>query len=638
MRLYIGDLVCESPCIENLDSCRLDTLEQRLEGESPHSGHGSQSQLSHVEPGGSSQSSAHDVLVLLAKELPKLVQSTSSHSSTAVPAGESPRKRRRSDLQTSEPETGFRSFSPSPDIQDVDAIVCAYFDHVHPWIPMIHQGRFMQAPADGTANTGHTNILRQAMVVAASKFVPDHGSNTQDRDSARKHILGLALQDSSLASLQALIILAFDDLGHGNTRRAWQILGCLTSTAEYMQLSCEQGDNDSQPFCEPYAPLQQPGDFTDAEERRRIFWIAFLLERFCCVTTGWSRGSTSEDVHQRLPCDGHLWRKVLSVTTPYFGTWDKSRSTTELSTIGALAYNIEATDSLSRVASYVLQPRVDLRDPQQVSVWLSRFKELDSRLVHWKLLLPQKWRANPNMTRHVPLMDPNLTTAHLTHNASMILLHQIIAYPLLSWPFRNQLPSMCSADACYSASVEIASIAEKYLLRSPTTSPLSAQCSFCLFIAARILLVRWQTNSQVEQLASEFWSILRSLGEMSKRWSGLARAMDSAVDLSAKYALRLRELHDLCVADPLLSINIMGWTSEINQDSSLTGKPRLSIHDNPRALHAELHTNVPTELWSEDFDTIASLMLDQDFSDMDRVIAFDDGMMFAAELETAGMW
>lgn len=132
----------------------------------------------------------------------------------------------------------------------------------------------------------------------------------------------------------------------------------------------------------------------------------------------WKTSLTSDDVKRRLPADGGLWHKGEFVTTPYFGIWDKSvakighsiaflpgsypspeqtqeaptalsarpgakirSNDLEMPTIGAFAYRIEATESLSRVTTYFLQQNIDYQDKGQVSDWLTRFKELDLRLV-----------------------------------------------------------------------------------------------------------------------------------------------------------------------------------------------------------------------------------------------------------------
>jgi hypothetical protein len=382
-------------------------------------------------------------------------------------------------------------------------------------------------------------------------------------------------------------------------------------------------------------------------------------------------------VCRRLPCDGHLWRKEYPVQTPHFGIWDKSRgrignplsgyvsrlaspsrtetnvesqqlsgngsinnslplSTTDMSTVGALAYNIEATESMSRIMSYFLQQKVNTHDQHDINSWLTRFKELDLRLVHWKMLLPQKWKANPNLTKTVPLMDPNLTTAHVTHNASMILLHQLIAYPPLHWGFRTKLPSTCSAEACYLAGVEISTITEKYLVKSPADSPIGIQFAFCLFIAARVLLAHWRYTSG-SQLAPEFWSLSQSLNEMSRRWhafSGSSRGKSSLFD---KYYNRLQELYDACASNDAFRINVMDYTTEISHRHNTVEEPGTYTWPVLSRVSDAAALSSPSVI--AEFNTIPQIMLDQEFIDMDRVIAFDDGSLFASEFDPiAGTW
>ena len=158
---------------------------------------------------------------------------------------------------------------------------------------------------------------------------------------------------------------------------------------------------------------------------------------------------------------------------------------------------VEATESMSRVTNYFLQQRFDPNSPREVEWWLTRFKELDLRLAHWKRLLPQKWKSstittintNTTTTTTTPSpvrLDPNLTLAHVTHNASTILLHQHIATPPPELAKQVKLPSSCSAETCQLAAVEIASITERYLSCDDHAVP--SQFAFCAFVAARPLL------------------------------------------------------------------------------------------------------------------------------------------------------
>ncbi len=123
----------------------------------------------------------------------------------------------------------------------------------------------------------------------------------------------------------------------------------------------------------------------------------------------WHTSLTADDVHRRLPCSGGLWAREEPVLTPFFGIWDNSTakignsianapnlysptrphdqpsppSTSDVDTtkIGAFAHCIEATENLSQVTAFFLQQGVNFEDLREVKNWLTRFKELDLRLV-----------------------------------------------------------------------------------------------------------------------------------------------------------------------------------------------------------------------------------------------------------------
>ena len=507
-----------------------------------------------------------------------------------------------------------------------------------------------------------------------------------------------------------------------------------------MQLTIEDEERtDRYSVSQPFVSLDRSKSWTEEEERRRVFWNIFNLDRFCSVSMGWNTSLTSDDVHRRLPCDGVHWRKQNLVSTPYFGIWDKSAgkignpitflpshhfspsqppameedvnspqelgtqaaaspegfsaSTIDImmSTVGAFAYCIEATESLSRVTTYFLQQKVNFKDPRDIGSWLTRFKELDLRLVHWKMLLPKKWKVHMDCRPATSgKMDPNLTLAHVTHNTSMILLHQPIAFPLSHWDFKSRLPSGCSAETCQTAAIEIAIITENYLIITPPNVPLAVQYSFCVYIAGRVLIAHWKYYSD-QTPAPEFWSLVQSLDALSSRWtvsrqSALRSTASEDCDLAAKYANKLREIHDNCIRSKTYQINVLGYTRDIDHRSEKTpsrhitrrsappevaslGYVQISSHE--RQLNSNLvpgimantypQLNVDTDLASQeqlnddeggsrdatyphletalqtgnDLSAISQVLLNQQFMGMDRIISFDDGM-FTTDIEGGG--
>lgn len=119
------------------------------------------------------------------------------------------------------------------------------------------------------------------------------------------------------------------------------------------------------------------------------------------------------------------------------------------------------------------------------------------------MFLPAKWR-DPNIPPvETGALDPNMTLAHVTHNTSMILLHQRIGYPELQLK-SIKLPNFYSAETCRLAAVETATIAWKYLASSSRHMSLSPTFSFCLCISARVLLGEYLLRCMYVRAVDDF--------------------------------------------------------------------------------------------------------------------------------------
>lgn len=211
-------------------------------------------------------------------------------------------------------------------------------------------------------------------------------------------------------------------------------------------------------------------------------------------------------------------------------------------------------------------------------LWLMRFKELDLRLVKWRLFLPPQWR-NASVLNQDRIMDPNLTLAHMTHNTAVIQLHQCIAYPapqLRACPVA--IPSTTSSDTCVAAATEIGTIAEQFLRQSPgITSP---QFSFCLFIAGRVLLAH--ATYHTVPMHPIFETISTSLAEAGRRWAGeggtaLAEPSDN---LALRFSKRLTQAKQSFLGaestnDPTLDIRQSVYSDQIiDRSRAASAAPR----------------------------------------------------------------
>ncbi|KAF1911362.1 fungal-specific transcription factor domain-containing protein [Ampelomyces quisqualis] len=475
-------------------------------------------------------------------------------------------------------------------IQVVD-FFCVSFHH---WMPHLHKQRLQTRVRQGTRDAAFDLIIHAVVAIGLRHLSPtvlflDSDQIQKQIKISRVIVETMSMREVSTESLQALTLIVFEHLSNGHVQRAWPLIGSLTRTIDYLKLTTEPSASPFGSLMNPLRLLPPSNDWTELEERRRVFWVIFLLDRFCSISTGWNTSLTADDVQRRLPADGGYFTREEPVTTPYFGIWNKAAARigrslanvpaqyneedpvevhkraspnsandhVDASKLGAFAYCVEATESLSQVTSFFLQQRINWQDKDHAVNWLTRFKELDLRLVHWKIFLPPKWRdSDISADRSVVNMDPNLTLAHITHNASMILLHHPIAFPPPGWNNYVALPNECSAQTCELAAVETSNIVDKFLANSPIPF-VNAQFAFCAFVAAKALLFDYQRTQN--PLRAEFQLLVRDLWEMSYRWHGnnaSAHVPGGTSNLAGKYAHHLEKLRDACHQDTSFSFDL----------------------------------------------------------------------------------
>ncbi|KAH7090825.1 fungal-specific transcription factor domain-containing protein [Paraphoma chrysanthemicola] len=517
-------------------------------------------------------------------------------------------KRMRTSSDTVPPAQGEflgQDFLP-PDL--IDTLVELYFDNIHPWIPVLHVRQFRRSLHVHSERHKISSILH-AITSVCVRFSDDSRlGDTESRsklaESCRQAVILRSMESFSVEGLQALIICAFDTIGSGRGPSAWSIVGSMARTVEQLQLSTEDEDSNNQrkgshALVKRMAFLPPCRDWREAEDRRRVFWTVFLMDRFCSIATGWNVCLTSADVKRRLPCEGALWEegKPLDTPTPFFGVSDPPGDaanmlpsarpeTADQASLGGFAYCIEATESLSLVTSFFLQQEVDVAKSHDVQMWLMRFKQLDLRLIQWKIFLPERWREACALNADGN-MDPNLTLAHITHNTAVVLLHQGIAYPSQDWqslPIR--LPSGSSAETCMAASVEVSIIAAEFLRNMQClTNP---QFAFCLFICGRMLLAH--AFYYDISLPNEFESLIHSLQVMAGRWNGDHSTTKS--NLASKFAARLNHarqagLQTLDIRQAAYSDNPAGLADEATNAASNTAA---GIHNGAGSIGQPLGT------------------------------------------------
>jgi len=63
-------------------------------------------------------------------------------------------------------------------------------------------------------------------------------------------------------------------------KKAWPLIGSLTRTVDYLQLTIEPSASQFGALMSPLKLMQSTNGWTELEERRRVFWVIFLLDRY----------------------------------------------------------------------------------------------------------------------------------------------------------------------------------------------------------------------------------------------------------------------------------------------------------------------------------------------------------------------
>jgi Fungal specific transcription factor domain len=117
--------------------------------------------------------------------------------------------------------------------------------------------------------------------------------------SSRRHLEEDELKNPgfetiSLAPAQTWTLIAIYELNHGYFHRAWMSTSRAVRLIQMMRL--HRLDGVTQVMDPMLRFVQAPPDLTDAEERRRIFWLTYIMDRSSCISMGFPALIDERDV------------------------------------------------------------------------------------------------------------------------------------------------------------------------------------------------------------------------------------------------------------------------------------------------------------------------------------------------------
>ncbi|KAI0437974.1 fungal-specific transcription factor domain-containing protein [Xylaria telfairii] len=412
------------------------------------------------------------------------------------------------------------------------ALADLYFKHINTWCPILHRKTTLDSLFGPSTLDEADRVLLHAIVATTLRFSTDARLTEERRrhyhDVSKQRVLLYGLDNSSVKSLQALVILALDLCGSSNGPPGWNIMALITRSVVQLGLAVESNSFSVSPsYASIYTlramVLPEPKDFIEEESRRRLFWMIYLLDRYATIATAFDFGLSNKDIDRTLPCRDDLWIKNQKIDTRWFNQQDQpldqpDHEMNRPENLGAFSYYIEILGILSKIHLFLRRP-VDIGALIDVEQWQLQYKELDNMLTSWKFGLPGEYG---NMAK---LFQPGSKTLnagwvmlHATYHTAVIRLHSSAAYPTTRSPIFT--PSYSASQRCHSAVENIAALGE-FVVQNGMLTKLGPPFAFTLWVAARLLLVHGSTVEH--KLAPQIAFLVDTLREMGRYWPVASR-------------------------------------------------------------------------------------------------------------------
>ncbi|KAL7416092.1 fungal-specific transcription factor domain-containing protein [Mrakia frigida] len=525
-------------------------------------------------------------------------RSNSSHSQN-LPSGSSHQKEHLWGISSSTPtiaavKHGEATDIPPPEV--VSELIALFFKHVHPNFPLLLHSDFTvpctppaaspftpsstasgsHPPVDSQLSSTRPSILVYGIICITLRFSKNphftsHGSTSKKHyhQVARQKVIMRAMDSMNVKSLQALAILALDSMESGEGPTGWGgVLSLLTGGLRHGNLGEEEPivkdivdktNANSKTIPGKYNPTNKTALFPptenwmEVEERRRLFWLVYILDRYASVSTGWAFEFGDEDVGRRLPCrDDNYMAGAGQQLTPFVTA--QLPSPLSSPSISLFAYLSSLIHHLGQVHAFIRKP-LDLANTQETQAWYAEFRVHDERLLGWWMQLPEKvkrlergdWREGDG--------EGGLKALICTlFFATMIRLQSAAAYPPVSSP--SFLPSESAGISCLSAARSMSRVATLVGLHSSpkgaSTGPIDAKDLSPLFgwtcwVGARALVAHAYIKSS--PLLPETALLVETLNALSPYWhtsKRYAKILTAAVQES-------HALHPTSAFAPLIS-------------------------------------------------------------------------------------
>ncbi|KAI9730861.1 MAG: hypothetical protein M1834_005579 [Cirrosporium novae-zelandiae] len=301
-----------------------------------------------------------------------------------------------------------------PSKQEAWTFIARYFDFGMPTYRFLHRptieswtNQFYDDPQNALQDDGvrGKNAVLFMVFAIASNRDSEKGDQGARYFQAAERQLGAEKGRTRLESVQARLCQCFYLLSHSNVNHCWSLFGTTSRLIQALGLHRKR------PPVTDQTNAGMAGNFVDQESRKRVFWCAYILDRYLSSILGRPCTFHDEDLDQVLP---------EAIDDSDFTATSFFRSNKLQCQTLACIQHIKLGRIVSKILKSLYGLRV-VREPSRIELVTAYTRELDE----WKTSLPpflDPSRVDPALL--LPIFQRQSTMLSFALSHARILVHR----------------------------------------------------------------------------------------------------------------------------------------------------------------------------------------------------------------------
>lgn len=307
---------------------------------------------------------------------------------------------------------GRRIFKQLPGRQECFALLKDYFEHFNQMFPLFHEPTFMHLvdrhyslePYEGSGWWASLNV---ALAIAHRLRVMSNVVDLEEDETAWGYLKNamavmteLTMRNTDLLSVQALLGMALFQQGTPNPQPSFFLVAAAMRLAHSIGLH-KRGSGFN---------LNQVED----EQRKRVFWIAYLLDKDICLRSGRPPAQDEDDMNVELPSED-----------PPDGLGNVPLRDTDISgrkTMNLFRMNCTFAQIQSRVYKQLYSVKASKQSDGEL---LNTIGELDASLEEWKDSIPIDFRPEHEIVAVNTPLILHVVVLHFAYYNCLTTIHRM---------------------------------------------------------------------------------------------------------------------------------------------------------------------------------------------------------------------